>query len=50
MSELDRAAEAISSAGSLALACHVAPDGDALGSMLAVHRLSVAAGKSSVAA
>jgi bifunctional oligoribonuclease and PAP phosphatase NrnA len=49
MNELDRAAEAISSAGSLALACHVAPDGDALGSMLALHRLALAAGKSSVA-
>jgi phosphoesterase RecJ-like protein len=49
MIELDRAAEAISSARSLALACHVAPDGDALGSMLALHRLSLAAGKSSVA-
>jgi phosphoesterase RecJ-like protein len=49
MSELDRAAEAISSAASLALACHVNPDGDALGSMLALHRLARAAGKSSVA-
>ena len=49
MSELDLAADAISSAGSLALACHVAPDGDALGSMLALHRLSLAAGKPSVA-
>jgi phosphoesterase RecJ-like protein len=49
MNELDQAAEAISSAGSLALACHVAPDGDALGSMLALHRLALAAGKSSVA-
>ncbi len=49
MSELDRAAHAISAADSLALACHVAPDGDALGSMLALHRLGLAAGKSSVA-
>jgi bifunctional oligoribonuclease and PAP phosphatase NrnA len=49
MSELDRAADAISSAGSLAMACHVAPDGDALGSMLALHRLALAAGKPSVA-
>jgi phosphoesterase RecJ-like protein len=48
-SDLDRAAEAISSAGSLALACHVAPDGDALGSMLALHHLALAAGKTSVA-
>ncbi len=49
MSELDQAAEAISAAGSLALACHVTPDGDALGSMLAVHRMALAAGKRSVA-
>ncbi|MGI9023215.1 MAG: DHH family phosphoesterase [Acidimicrobiales bacterium] len=46
---LDRAAEAILSAGSLALACHQVPDGDALGSMLALHRLSLAAGVPSVA-
>ena len=49
MSELDRAADAIASAGSLALACHVTPDGDALGSMFALHRLALAAGKESVA-
>ncbi len=49
MSELDRAAEAIASARSLALACHVTPDGDALGSMLALHRMALAAGKASVA-
>ena len=49
MSELDRAAEAIKAAGSLALACHVTPDGDALGSMLALHRLALAVGKESVA-
>ena len=48
-STLDRAAEAITSADSLALACHQTPDGDALGSMLALHRLSLAAGKRSVA-
>jgi phosphoesterase RecJ-like protein len=35
MSELQRAAEAVAQAQSLALACHVGPDGDALGSMLA---------------
>jgi len=46
---LDRAAEAILSAKSLALACHQVPDGDALGSMLALHRLSLAAGLPSVA-
>jgi phosphoesterase RecJ-like protein len=44
-SELDRAAEAIAGASSLALACHHMPDGDALGSMLALHRLGSAAGK-----
>ncbi|MGH9188483.1 MAG: DHH family phosphoesterase [Acidimicrobiales bacterium] len=49
MSELDRAAEAISSARSLALACHQSPDGDALGSMLALHRLARTAGHQSVA-
>ena len=40
MMELDRAAEAIASARSLALACHELPDGDALGSMLAVAHLA----------
>lgn len=35
MSELQRVAEAVAQAESLALACHVGPDGDALGSMLA---------------
>jgi len=47
--QFDRAVEAVSSAESLALACHVTPDGDALGSMLALHRLALAAGKRSVA-
>ena len=46
---LDRAAEAISSAGALALACHQSPDGDALGSMLALQRLALGAGKAAVA-
>ncbi len=46
---LDEAAKAILSAKSLALACHQVPDGDALGSMLALHRLSQAAGVPSVA-
>ena len=46
---LDQAATAILSAKSLALACHQVPDGDALGSMLALHRLSLAAGVPSVA-
>ncbi|GAA3164341.1 bifunctional oligoribonuclease/PAP phosphatase NrnA [Planomonospora alba] len=41
----DRAAELISSAGEIALACHVSPDGDALGSMLAAGAALRAAGK-----
>lgn len=49
VSELDRAADAIASASSLALACHVVPDGDALGSMLALHHLAQLNGKTSVA-
>ncbi len=47
--ELDRAAEVIAGAPSLALACHAAPDGDALGSMLALQHLAQAAGKRAVA-
>jgi phosphoesterase RecJ-like protein len=47
--ELDRAAEVIASAPSLALACHQAPDGDALGSMLALAILALAHGKQVVA-
>jgi phosphoesterase RecJ-like protein len=47
--ELDRAAAVIAAADSVALACHVAPDGDALGSMLALHHLCRAVGKPSVA-
>jgi len=49
LNELDRAAEIITGADSLALACHVSPDGDALGSMLAMHHLCRTAGKPSVA-
>lgn len=49
MSEIDRAAEAIAAAPSLALACHAAPDGDALGSMLALHHLAQVAGREAVA-
>ncbi|MEJ7585751.1 MAG: DHH family phosphoesterase [Acidimicrobiales bacterium] len=48
-STLDQAAAAIDAAPSLALACHHTPDGDALGSMLALHHLALAAGKQSVA-
>ena len=47
--ELERAAEAIGRARSVALACHVAPDGDALGSLLALHHLCRSQGKASVA-
>ena len=46
--QLDLAAEAVDSAGTLALACHHTPDGDALGSMLALHHLATAAGKHAV--
>jgi bifunctional oligoribonuclease and PAP phosphatase NrnA len=49
MTELDRAVAAIERAGSLALACHVQPDGDALGSLLAMHLLCQANGVASVA-
>lgn len=47
--EIERAAEVIGRASSLALACHVKPDGDALGSMLAMHHVMRAAGRRSVA-
>ncbi|HVM07908.1 MAG TPA: bifunctional oligoribonuclease/PAP phosphatase NrnA [Acidimicrobiales bacterium] len=47
--QLERAAEIIRGADSIALACHVGPDGDALGSMLALHHLARAAGKPSIA-
>ena len=46
---LDDAAHLIAGAGQLALACHVAPDGDALGSLLAMHHLALANGVPSVA-
>src|SRR3954454_13084900 len=49
MSELDRAAAAIEGAGVVALACHVNPDGDALGSLMAMHHLCRANGKPSLA-
>src|SRR3954464_303188 len=49
MKELERAAAAIEQAPLVALACHVTPDGDALGSMLALHLLGRSQGKSSVA-
>ncbi len=48
--DLAAAAAVISAADQVALACHVAPDGDALGSMLALHHVLRAAGRRSVAA
>ena len=44
-----RAAEALAPAPALAVACHVAPDGDALGSTSALCRAAAAAGKEVVA-
>src|SRR5437762_13846753 len=49
MDALERAAEVIERSPLVALACHVTPDGDALGSMLAMHLLCRSQGKSSVA-
>jgi bifunctional oligoribonuclease and PAP phosphatase NrnA len=46
---LSRAADAIRGAAEVSLACHVSPDGDALGSMLALHHVLCAAGIKSVA-
>src|SRR5947208_5807312 len=46
---LDRAAAAIERSTTVALACHVTPDGDALGSMLAMHHLCRSRGKPSIA-
>ncbi|HEX9530756.1 MAG TPA: hypothetical protein VF954_06440, partial [Acidimicrobiales bacterium] len=47
--DLEAAAAAIGAAGVVAMACHVDPDGDALGSMLALHHLCRSQGKASVA-
>jgi len=46
---LRRAGEVILGAGEVALACHVNPDGDALGSMLALHHVLRQAGVASIA-
>jgi bifunctional oligoribonuclease and PAP phosphatase NrnA len=43
--ELARGVAAIGASDTLALACHVTPDGDALGSMMALHHLAVANGR-----
>jgi phosphoesterase RecJ-like protein len=47
--ELDRAADAVARAGSLTLVCHVSPDGDALGSMLALFHLARSQGRDVIA-
>lgn len=49
MSTVAEVAEVVRGADSLALVCHHHPDGDALGSMLAMHLLCEANGKASVA-
>jgi bifunctional oligoribonuclease and PAP phosphatase NrnA len=49
MSTVAEVAEVVRGADKLALACHHHPDGDALGSMLAMHLLCGANGKESVA-
>jgi len=49
MDALERAAAVIETSPLVALACHVTPDGDALGSMLAMHLLCRSQGKESVA-
>ena len=46
--ELTRAVDAIRSADLLSLACHVTPDGDALGSMLGLYHLAEHAGVKTV--
>ncbi len=46
---LDRAAKVIEDADLVALACHVNPDGDALGSMLALHHTLLSDGRRSIA-
>ena len=47
--DIERAVAVITEATSIAMACHVAPDGDALGSMLALHHLCRAQGVPSLA-
>jgi phosphoesterase RecJ-like protein len=47
--DLEDAAAAIGACESVALACHVTPDGDALGSTLALHHLCLSVGKPSIA-
>mgnify|MGYP001798295371 CR=1 FL=1 len=45
----DGGVQVIARAETVALACHVAPDGDALGSMLGLHHLCRSVGKHSIA-
>jgi phosphoesterase RecJ-like protein len=47
--DLTRAAKIIADAPTIALACHVSPDGDALGSMLGLFHVLRAAGRSVIA-
>jgi phosphoesterase RecJ-like protein len=49
MDAIERAVAVIERSPLVALACHVTPDGDALGSMLAMHLLCRSQGKESVA-
>lgn len=49
MTPLEQAAAEIKGAGSIALACHIGPDGDALGSMLAFGLAATGQGRSVVA-
>lgn len=49
MSQVEAAAEAIRRSETIALACHVGPDGDALGSMLGLGMAAANAGKEVVA-
>jgi phosphoesterase RecJ-like protein len=46
---IQRAADAVAAAGEVAVACHVSPDGDALGSVLALAHAATGAGKRAVA-
>lgn len=49
VNDLAQAIDAIEGAEQVALACHVSPDGDALGSMLALHHALRTAGRDSIA-
>lgn len=49
LGDLVHAVSAINAADEVSLACHVNPDGDALGSMLGLHHCLIAAGRKSIA-